>query len=1391
MIYSPRLIAFTLALNLLVGAIAWTSLSNSRERHIHETTITAQDLSRLLISELETEYEKADVVIKTVRDDLELHRNINKSVRAEIETVIQNQLKHNQGLTSIRVTDASGESIYGFTGNRPPQGSSISDRAYFAKLRDDPLADLVVSPPIQGKLTGKWGIALARAIRGNDGKFQGVILAFYNLQSFQDKLAALSLGGQASIAFRNENLELLARHPPLQTANGSFGSSAVSQNFLDQLKISPYAGNYQVETGSIDEVPRFHSYIRSPQYGFYVNVGIAKTDSLKSWFTEIWTTGGMYLVFVLSTVTGAAFLMRSWGRRQKLELEVLRQRDRLQDVIWSADLGTWEWDLTSDATIYNDRWAAMLGYSLEELAPFSFKTFSQLLHPTDAETLHETLQRYLRKETALYQVECRMRHKDGHWIWVLSRGQIVKRASDGTPLWMTGTHQDISGRKYAEERQLYAMAEAAPNGFLLVAHNGSIHYANQVATQIFGASQSELMELNVDALVPGSMRDRHTAMRAGYANNPVSRHMASNQLLMGLHRDGTKFPVEVILNPFTFNGEAMVIASVADITLRIKEQQAIKDNEVILRKAQEIGGFGSYALNFATGTWESSPELDTIFGIDQHFPRTIESWSDLLHPDYRNRAVQHLEEILLKNLPFDLEYEIVRINDGQRRWVSGNGEVERTSGGSPLKMVGSIQDITDRKLIEAELRKSHDLLSKLSDQVPGAVFQFKSWPDGRFTIPFASKGLTAMMGLKLDELQQNVQPLLAKLHPDDVEDFRNSILESEQKQTLWQKEFRAHQPEGDFGWRLGQAKPERQADGTSLWHGFMTDITSRVEIASQMQELNESLESRVNQRTRELLTALETAEHAKRSRGEFLAKMSHEIRTPMNAVLGMVYLALQSQPNEQLRNYLDKIRQSSQHLLGIINDILDYSKIDAGKMALEVGDLDLQQLLQHVNHLSEGKAESKGIAIDFTLAEGTPTRLEGDPLRLGQILINLVDNAIKFTDRGSVKVSVSPQAPDDRQLAQGECMLRFEVADTGLGLSPEQMGRLFQNFEQVDNSITRKYGGTGLGLAISKQLTELMGGQVGVRSVPGEGSVFWFTVRLRLSSNRAEQAFPTDLEMGEITKLLVGKRVLVVDDNSLNLEVASGILGDAGLEVDQASNGALALEALGRKNFDCVLMDVHMPVMDGLEATRRIRSDPVLSGLPVIAMTANARHEDHLQCLETGMNDIVVKPFDPHFLFKTLAKWVVPQTDANKNPMSRKLADLALRAPPSEAEVDPQTLPLWDIKQLVRLVGSNTAVHRRLLEKFLPSGIRIAGEITEAIGSQDWGKTGDLAHELKSSARAVGAMRLGALCAALEHAGRNTRSSECQLLLSPLCSTLGQVEEQIALWLSEHTDNAS
>jgi CheY-like chemotaxis protein len=459
-------------------------------------------------------------------------------------------------------------------------------------------------------------------------------------------------------------------------------------------------------------------------------------------------------------------------------------------------------------------------------------------------------------------------------------------------------------------------------------------------------------------------------------------------------------------------------------------------------------------------------------------------------------------------------------------------------------------------------------------------------------------------------------------------------------------------------------------------------------------------------------------------------------------------------------------------------------------MLLEVGDLDLQQLLQHVNQLSEGKAESKGIAIDFKLAEGTPTRLQGDPLRLGQILINLVDNAIKFTDQGSVKVRVSPHPQEDTQPAEGECMLRFEVADTGLGLSPEQMGRLFQNFEQADNSITRKYGGTGLGLAISKQLTELMGGQVGVHSTLGEGSVFWFTVRLRLSSSKAEKAFPADLDTGEIVKLLQGKRVLVVDDNSLNLEVATGILGDAGLEVDQASNGALALEALSRKNYDCVLMDVHMPVMDGLEATRQIRSNPALRSLPVIAMTANARHEDHLQCLETGMNDIVVKPFDPHFLFKTMAKWMVPRTDANQNPVSPKLADLALRAPSTEAEVDPQSLPLWDIKQLARLVGNNPAIHRRLLEKFLPSGKRIVGDITDAIGSQDWGKTGDLAHELKSSARAVGAMRLGALCAMLETAGRNATSSECQLLLSPMCSTLGQVEEQIGLWLSEHPDNA-
>jgi signal transduction histidine kinase/AmiR/NasT family two-component response regulator len=381
--------------------------------------------------------------------------------------------------------------------------------------------------------------------------------------------------------------------------------------------------------------------------------------------------------------------------------------------------------------------------------------------------------------------------------------------------------------------------------------------------------------------------------------------------------------------------------------------------------------------------------------------------------------------------------------------------------------------------------------------------------------------------------------------------------------------------------------------------------------------------------------ARDVAEQATLMKSAFLANMSHEIRTPLNAVIGLSHLLMKSELGARERTYLEKIQGSGTHLLALINDVLDFSKIEAGQFNLEVTAFDLAEQLAQVADLLAEKVREKGLRFAFSLSPGMPLRLVGDPLRLSQVLVNFAGNAVKFTDSGEISIRASVAE------CRGESvLLRFDVSDTGIGLTPEQAGRLFQSFHQADASTTRRYGGTGLGLTISKSLAELMGGQVGVESVFGQGSTFWFTARFDLQQV-ADGPVPAPSEASGLSlEHMRGARVLVVEDNDINQIIACELLEDAGLVVDVAENGEVALGMIGKGAYDIVLMDMQMTVMGGVEATKRIRAQSRFDSVPVIAMTANAMSDDRELCLASGMNDFVAKPFDPAELMAVLARWL-------------------------------------------------------------------------------------------------------------------------------------------------------
>ncbi|WP_434514631.1 response regulator [Dechloromonas sp. ARDL1] len=412
--------------------------------------------------------------------------------------------------------------------------------------------------------------------------------------------------------------------------------------------------------------------------------------------------------------------------------------------------------------------------------------------------------------------------------------------------------------------------------------------------------------------------------------------------------------------------------------------------------------------------------------------------------------------------------------------------------------------------------------------------------------------------------------------------------------------------------------------------GHMADAILTRE--QELRDLNTQLEARVTERTVALSKAKETAEQANRAKSIFLANMSHEIRTPLNAINGMALLIRRAGLAPEQSGRLGKLEAASEHLLEVINMVLDLSKIEAGKLVLEETAFEPATLFENIRSMLHERVLKKHLQLTCTLPDNLPVHLIGDQTRLQQCLLNYASNAVKFTEQGSVALRMRVEADEAEHVT-----LRFEVEDTGIGIAPDAQARLFNAFEQADGSTTRKYGGTGLGLAITAHIATAMGGEVGVRSEPGKGSIFWFTARLKKSPDAAlpDTAHPDDCE-ALLRQMYSGRPILLVEDEPVNREVAQILLEDIGFRVDTAENGVEAVRMAGERRYDLILMDMQMPEMDGLEATRRIRALPAGSDVQIIAMTANAFAEDREHCLAAGMNHFATKPIDPAVFLKLL-----------------------------------------------------------------------------------------------------------------------------------------------------------
>ncbi|MFL6657234.1 MAG: ABC transporter substrate-binding protein [Massilia sp.] len=671
------------------------------------------------------------------------------------------------------------------------------------------------------------------------------------------------------------------------------------------------------------------------------------------------------------------------------------------------------------------------------------------------------------------------------------------------------------------------------------------------------------------------------------------------------------------------------------------------------------------------------------------------------------------------------------------------------SQGQTLSIV-SLRDISERQRAEQELKALAARLHEIIQMMPLGLF-IKD-PQGRVTL--ANSACEAQFGLTLAQLGGNAEETAAAFEGGIMLDTVTAV---------------TNRASGRLQHLRSISKPVFNDIGQPEYLiGMLVDISASIEAERELRELNEHLEERVRQRTHQLDLAKQVAEEASQAKGQFLANMSHEIRTPMNGVIGMAYLALKTDLNARQRDYLEKIRFAGEHLLGIIDDILDFSKIEAGMLEIEMLGFTLDHVIQTVTTVVAPKAASKHLELVFEVAPGLPPALQGDPLRLGQVLINYTNNAIKFSDSGNITVRVL--LAEDRA---DDCLLRFEVQDTGIGLSEQEAAKLFHSFQQADTSITREYGGTGLGLAICKQLAQLMGGAVGVISTPGQGSTFWFTARVGKLDGLADHVPDNASGSAAIDAALNGARILLVEDNSFNQQIALEMLEEAGCAVCLAQNGLEALDLLAKARFDCVLMDVQMPVMDGLQATRLIRLDPKLEGLRVLAMTATATSEDRERCMQAGMDDFITKPIQPVLLRQAVARWLPARS-----------ADAPLEPPPPVGfrtipAGDPQVI---DLTILAKLLSYDASKVRKFAFKFLQSTQGGFDEMETSLKAGDIARMRELGHRIKSAARTVGALGMADLCERMEHlpvVDTATDTAAASALLTQLWPLLEKVTEHI------------
>lgn len=978
-------------------------------------------------------------------------------------------------------------------------------------------------------------------------------------------------------------------------------------------------------------------------------------------------------------------IARDISRRLALDTEFKQRDKQLSFALNEASDGLWDWEVLSGEVFFSPRLKRMLGYGPDEMVG-RIDTWKNNVHPDDLQAVIATLNEHMAGRVGRYDTEYRLRNRNGDYLWVHDRGRVSDRDAQGAPLRVVGMVHDITERKVAEQKteRLRAYQELVfrlSSSFIklpLDQIDGAINDALGDIGRFFAVDRGYVISYDV---VNGTASNTHEWCAEGISPEIDNLQALPFELFMGLVEEnlrGQAFVVDrvsdlppgyvkslleaentrsLVTLPLMRHGQCVgcvgfdsvhaerrfgedemgLLGLFAGLLSNLEERrladEVLRQQQQSLQLILDAAPIGIWLQDGKGRVTFANKAFCQAIGVSEAQFLAVPHYAELIHKDFRDQCLVSDAKALASETVQNT-HERLPFVDGQIHDLHVIKAVRRDEAGKPLALLGLSIDISEQLRQEQVLRDSEYRFRNLLENVDSIAVQGYG-PDRRVIFWNAASekfyGYTReeALGRTLDELIIP-EAMRATVISDVARCFAG-------ESGILPGELTLHRKDGSLITVYSSHVRENLAD-TQEMYCIDIDVSERKRAEAELDRYRSHLEALVEERTAALTIAKETAEAASRAKTSFLANMSHELRTPMNAIMGMTNIALRRTEEARLCDPLRKIDQAAHHLMGVINDILDISKIEAERLTLEDTDFQLAQLLEKVDALAGYKARDKNLQLNFNLAPGLALRqFSGDPLRLQQIFLNLLTNAIKFTAEGAIEVRGQTLCEKDDGI-----WLRFEVADTGMGIDETVQKRLFLAFEQADNSMTRKYGGTGLGLAISKRLVNMMGGEIGVESSPGQGCVFWFTVQL--GKAKADEKIPLHFEPANAESTLrtrfAGRRILVVEDEPINVEVMFSLLDEVKMIVDVARDGVEAVQMAREQVYALILMDVQMPNLNGLDATRVIRQDSLNGGTPILALTANAFEEDRQACLNAGMNDHVGKPVEPQHLFEAIVHWL-------------------------------------------------------------------------------------------------------------------------------------------------------